>query len=291
MDKLIIYVATGYPGSAHPKKPAIPKTWDEFYQGAKDCEEAGASIIHFHGPHDKNGRIVPDEWGKVCEGIRKHTNLLVDFGQAGAPIEQRRELMQMGSANPDFMGISLTNHDYRRHSDKRGYFDVYYEHQRPELEEYARLCIEQNIKPNWEVWHLGALWNFNFLKDQGLIKPPYWFCLLFGTPGGVWSPSSAAEVNHRLDHMPAESHSMIAPRGPAGPINQTRMLTLGIIRGAHVRLGCQDLSDYEDGVPAKSNAQIVSRIARIAKELGREIATPDDVRKMLGMAGAKKKRK
>lgn len=81
---------------------------------------------------------------------------------------------------------------------------------------------------------------------------------------------------------------MIAPRGPAGPINQTRMLTLGIIRGSHVRLGCQDLSDYEDGVPAKSNAQIVARIARIAKELGREIATPADVRKMLGMAGAGK---
>lgn len=283
MEKLIIYVATGYPGSATPKKPAIPKTWDAFYAGAKDCQDAGASIIHFHGPHDDKGRIVPDAWGRVCENIRKHTDLLVDFGQAGAPIEQRRELMKMGSANPDFMGISLTNHDYRRHADGGGQFDVYYEHQRPELIEYAQLCREQRIKPNWELWHLGGLWNFNFLLEQGLLEGPHWFCCLFGTPGGVWSPSSMAEVNHRLDHMPQGSQTLIAPRGPSGPINQTRLLTLGIMRGAHVRLGCQDLADYAEGVPATSNAQIVARIARIATELGREIATPDDVRRMLAM--------
>ena len=72
-------------------------------------------------------------------------------------------------------------------------------------------------------------------------------------------------------------------RGTAGPLGQTRMLAFVIIKGGHVRLGTQDVPYYADGVPAKSNAQLVERIVRIATELGREIATPDDARKILGL--------
>jgi 3-keto-5-aminohexanoate cleavage enzyme len=71
---------------------------------------------------------------------------------------------------------------------------------------------------------------------------------------------------------------MVVPRGPDGPMNQVRMMTYGILRGAHIRIGSQDIPDYLDGVPAKTNAELIARIVRIAKELGREIATPEDVR-------------
>ena len=76
---------------------------------------------------------------------------------------------------------------------------------------------------------------------------------------------------------------MLAPRGTAGPMGQTRMLTYGIIQGGHVRLGTQDMAWYSDGVPAQSNAQIVARIARISRELGREVASTDDARRILGV--------
>jgi len=61
------------------------------------------------------------------------------------------------------------------------------------------------------------------------------------------------------------------------------MLTFVIIKGGHVRLGTQDIPYYADGVPAQSNAQLVDRMVRIATDLGREIATPDDARRMLGL--------
>ena len=71
---------------------------------------------------------------------------------------------------------------------------------------------------------------------------------------------------------------MVVPRGPDGPMNQVRMMTYAILRGAHLRIGSQDVPEYLDGVPAKSNAELIARVVRIAKELGREVATPDDVR-------------
>src|SRR5262249_60804059 len=91
------------------------------------------------------------------------------------------------------------------------------------------------------------------------------------------------ETNRRTAHLPAGAHYLIAPRGTAGPMGQTRMLTLAVLQGGHVRLGTQDIAYYSDGVPAQSNAQIVARMARIAAELGREVASPDDARRILGL--------
>ena len=289
MEKLIIFAALGYPGSANPSLPAIPATWEELVESAVAAHAAGASIVHFHGPHDEQGKIIPDGWGRVTEAIRKRCDVLVDFGQAGAPWEQRKPLLELGTAKPDFFAVSLTNHDYRRrHADGSDY-DVYYSHTREELETYARVCAEFGVKPHWEVWHPGGLWNFDFLAKKGLIAKPYWLELLFGTPGGTWSPPTLEEINLRIDSLPAESVYSVTARGTAGPLGQIRMLTFVIIKGGHVRLGTQDIPYYAEGVPAESNAQLVERIVRIATELGRGIATPDDARKILGLPEKQRK--
>jgi len=289
MEKLIIFAALGYPGTANPALPAMPATWEGLVESAVAARDAGASIVHFHGPHDKDGKIIPDAWGRMTEEIRRRCDVLIDFGQAGAPWEQRKPLLQLGTGKPDFFAVSLTNHDYRRHHPQRGDYDVYYSHTRQELEEYARCCAGNGVKPHWEIWHLGGLWNFDYLTKQTLVAKPYWLELLFGTPGGTWSPPTLEEINHRINSLPADSVYSVTARGTARPMEQTRMLTFVIIKGGHVRLGTQDIAYYADGVPAKTNAQLVERIVRIATELGREIATPDDTRSMLGLPQPQRK--
>lgn len=283
MEKLIIFAALGYPGSANPELPAIPTSWEALVDSAVAARAAGASIVHFHGPHDAAGKIIPDGWGRVTEEIRKRCDVLIDFGQAGAPWEERKPLLELGTGKPDFFAVSLTNHDYRRHDRQRGAYDVYYSHTRDELETYGRVCAEFGVRPHWEIWHAGALWNLEYLAQKDLIAKPYWLELLFGTPGGTWSPPTIEEINLRIESLPAESVYSVTARGTAGPLGQTRMLTFVIIKGGHVRLGTQDIPYYTEGVPAKSNAQLVERIVRISTELGREIATPDETRHMLGM--------
>src|ERR1043165_4745036 len=117
MEKLIIYAALGYPRESD--IPAIRKSWDDLGDSAVAAREAGASIVHFHGPHDDRGRIVPDAWGRLAESIRKRCDVLIDFGQAGAPFDQRKPLLQLGAGKPDFLAVSLTGHDYRRHNAER----------------------------------------------------------------------------------------------------------------------------------------------------------------------------
>ena len=189
------------------------------------AHEAGASIVHFHGPHDEKGRIIPERWGDLVRAIHKRCDVLIDFGQAGAPLDQRKPLLELGPDKPDFMAVSLTNHDYRRRSPERGEFDVYYQHPRDELEEYARLLAAAGVKPAWEIWHLGGVWNLNYLIDKGLVAKPYWLNLFFGTPGSVWAPPTVEEITHRIANLPPDAPFLLAPRGTAGPMGQTRMLT------------------------------------------------------------------
>ena len=284
MEKLIIYAALGYPReTANPVLPAVPRSWEALVDAAVAAREAGASIVHFHGPHDESGRIIPERWGRLAEEIRRRSDVLIDFGQAGAPFEQRLPLLDLGAGKPDFMAVSLGAHDYRRHSPERGDFDVHYDHPRSELELYARHLREAGVKPAWEVWHLGGLWNLDYLAQRGLLDEPVWLNLFFGTPGGSWSPPTVEEITHRIAHLPAGAPYLVAARGTAGPLGQTRMLAFAILKGGHVRLGTQDIPYYSDGVPAASNAELVGRMARIAAELGREVATPDETRRILGL--------
>jgi 3-keto-5-aminohexanoate cleavage enzyme len=50
-------------------------------------------------------------------------------------------------------------------------------------------------------------------------------------------------------------------------------------------VGLEDNLYLDKGVIAKSNADLVKKVVRIARELGREIATPDEARKILGLKG------
>src|SRR5262249_16245928 len=92
------------------------------------------------------------------------------FAPRGAP-DSAPTLPRPGTGNPDFMGICLSEHDY---ASLRGVRDVKFVHTRVELEEYARCCLETGVKPCLEVWHLGGIWNFNYLAAQGLVVKPYW---------------------------------------------------------------------------------------------------------------------
>ena len=279
-EKLIIFAALGYPEKANPALPAIPADWEAVVESAVAARKAGASIVHLHGPVDHEGKTIPDGWARLAEDIRKRCDVLIDFGRASSPLEERKTLLGLGTGKPDFMGICLSEHDY---ASLRGVRDVKFVHTRAELEEYARCCLETGVKPCWEVWQLGGIWNFNYLAAQGLVAKPYWLELFVGTEGGTWSPPTTEEIGHRINNLPADSVYMVAPRGTAGPIGQTRMAAFVIIKGGHLRLGGQDIPYYTDGVPAKSNAQLIERIVRIAKELGREIATPADTRRILGL--------
>jgi 3-keto-5-aminohexanoate cleavage enzyme len=113
--------------------------------------------------------------------------------------------------------------------------------------------------------------------ERGLLKPPLHFQFVLGVLGGM--PATAKSLLHLSEIIPQDSTWSVIGIGPG----QLPMAMIAMGMGGHVRVGLEDNTYYSKGVLAKNNAQLVERVVRIAKEFGREIATPQESKKILNL--------
>ena len=115
------------------------------------------------------------------------------------------------------------------------------------------------------------------LKKKGVLEDPIHFSFVMGIQGGI--PASPANLLAMLDAVPEGSSWQIVSVGK----HQLPLSTMAVAMGGNIRVGMEDNVYYGPGELAKSNAQLVERAARICRELGREVATPEEAREMLGI--------
>jgi 3-keto-5-aminohexanoate cleavage enzyme len=145
------------------------------------------------------------------------------------------------------------------------------------LEILAKETLAKGIKPELEVFEVGMAQTCIRYLEKGLLKPPLHFQFVLGILGGM--PATAKSLLHLSEIIPQDSTWSVIGVGP----DQLPMAMVAMTMGGHVRVGLEDNIYYSKGVLAKTNAQLVERIVRIAKEFGREIATPQESRKILNL--------
>ena len=149
-------------------------------------------------------------------------------------------------------------------------------------------CSENGTKPELEAYDVGHLYNIRYLVRQKLLERPIWMQFVTGVLGGI---GSALED---VMYMKQTADRLIGPENykwsviGAGYPAEFNLAALSIMMGGHARVGLEDNIFIEKGVLAKSNAELVEKVVRIAKELGREMATPDEARAILGLKGRDK---
>ncbi len=143
---------------------------------------------------------------------------------------------------------------------------------------YAQTMKEKGIKPEMELYHPGMYWVFNDLVSNGLLDPPYDFQFVMGFQTSSFpTPSNLISL---VNELPPQSIWFAIGVGPF----QLPMNTMAIMMGGHVRTGMEDNLYYARGRKVADNGELVARVARIAKELNREVATPAQAREMLGIS-------
>lgn len=296
MDKLVITVTVdstmSFPNNPHcPPIEAVDEVAEEYV----DAVDAGASITHIHGVHHledemqedgrKLSKIDFDGWQELHDRIKEGCDVdpIMQYGIASARLEEKIQLMDQ---DPDMMSYAFNAHDeyFHPHPDYEPN-ELYAIHPRDELREFLEACLEKDVKPEVEAFHPGALYNLVKLHEEGVIEEPFYSTLFFGWPGGAWTPPTPKAFVNFVDHLPANTNWNVSCMDP---VTHWDMLTLSIMLGGHVRVGWED-NPYlnpndlsEEGI-ATSNAQLVEKIASISRALGREVATPDEAREILGL--------
>nr|MDO8111624.1 3-keto-5-aminohexanoate cleavage protein [Candidatus Sigynarchaeota archaeon] len=269
MEKLVI-TATTANSWIHPDIKNWATTTDMLVDSAVKCCEAGASILHIHLPKGEESSVV--------KRVREHCDAIIQCGMSSFPIEQRDAHFVSGS---DMLSIILNHHD-----EHFAHGNVNQLHPLDELEQYCVKCKKFNIRPEWEVWHAGSYWNLNWLIKKDLLSwsKPHVLTMFFNWPGGTWSPPTVDEYFQRVKYMPPECAHTVSIMGNCK--EQTPIVAAAINNGGNVRVGTEDNPFIREGVPAKDNAEIIARLVRLSKELGRDVADPSEARKILNIKKA-----
>jgi 3-keto-5-aminohexanoate cleavage enzyme len=268
-SKLIITVATTGSVPTREMNPHLPVTPEQIAETAVLCREAGASVIHIHA-RDAEGKptLDPQVFAQIHRMISERTDLIVQIstgGRAGTDAVARAAAVRL--LHPEMASLTTGSMNFP---------DRVYANPFKVIEFLARTMAESDTKPEMEIFEPGMIANARRLVEKGLAIEPLHFDFVLGSRGSL--PASARNLVFLSETIPPGSTWTVAGIGRW----QLPMALLAIVMGGHVRVGLEDNLYYHKGVLA-TNQQLVTRVARIAAEVGRPVATPDEARQILGL--------
>jgi len=269
-DKLLIVVAPCIPPYMAVGLPGLDLSPEGIADEVVRAHHAGANAAHLH-VWDENGQptLHLDAFRRTLRLIRERCDIVIEGSTGGmnelSPAERSVSLqceIEMASLNP-----CSINYDQGVYVNSPS--DIAY---------WAQEMQRQAIKPDVAIFDGAMIANTMALVERGWIEPPVLFSFVLGQVGAL--PATARNLVYLSETIPADSPWCVAGHGG----HDLRMSVLSMAMGGHARAGYEDHAYYAPGERATSNAQLIERLVRLGRELGREPATPDEARAMLGLA-------
>ena len=272
-NKVILTVA---PTGAWPSKkdtPHIPLQPKEIADEVYACWQAGASIAHIHVRDDEDQSSMDfDKFTETVEHIRAtDCDIVINLttsGQLG--LEDEARMKHIIALKPELASYDCGSMNWA-HS-------TVFENSPRFLEKLGMAMQENNIKPEIEIFDAGMVYNALYYLKKGILKAPLHFQFVLGAPGGMTATVENLMFLKTLIPEDSTWGALGIGRGHL-PIMYTTLALNG-----HVRVGMEDNIYYSKGVLAKSNVDFVERTKRIAAEIDKEIATPNEARAILGIS-------
>lgn len=298
MGKVIVTAAiTG--GASPMDNPYLPKTPKEQVKAALECYGAGASVVHIHARNPET--FQPEQKVRYFEEaiipIREQCDMIINVTTGGCAkrvdgdwlykkqyeesVEGRISIIPALATNPkskpDLASFNAGSPVIDIYNRKKQTFLLNFVmvHSFADMVYMADTMKAHGVKPEIECYDVGMINNAKFLTELGHIEEPPYFQLVLGVLGQI--PATVDNLIHMARCIPEGSPWSVCAVG----LDEFPMTTMAIIMGGHVRVGFEDNIYLSKGVPAKSNAELVEKVVRIARELGREIATPAEAREIL----------
>jgi len=283
LENLIITAAvTGGEYVSRKDTPYVPKTVDEVVKEVVKSVEAGASIVHLHAKDPETGEAYSGDPNpvlrKYIEAIRDKIDVVINVttggGRVGNPIEVWDRLVKEKCLLGEEM-MSLNMGTINRWADHPT-GDVFL-NTVPMIERWCGYMREAGVKPEHEVYDTGMINTCMKIAEKKIVAEP--LHIQFVMVGKTGFLPTMKSLVYSLDQIPSTWTWSVCALGR----HEIPMCTAAMIQGGHVRVGFEDNVFIRKGELAKSNADLVKKMANIAKELERPIADPSETRKILGL--------
>ena len=301
LRKVILTAAITGQGATPVMSPYLPLSPKQIADDAVKAWEAGAAIVHVHARKHETGEPTPslDIFREIVTDIKKRCDVVINIttGGAGTPDERikvvpefKPEMATLNCGSLSGTAIQV----YERMKDKIEYEwekkflqreEFIFENTYKMMREYSQACRENNTRPEIEIWDIGQISAVRFMIDRGYIDTPVHLQFVMGALSGMPATlSTLVFVYQRARETLGEFSWSVAAVGR----DQIPVGAAALAMGGHVRVGLEDSLYAGYGRLARSSAEQVEKIVKIAAEMSIKPATPDDVREMLNLKGIDK---
>lgn len=270
MKKLIITAAITGAETTKEMNPNLPVTPEEQARDAAACVKAGASIIHLHvRDRNKNPSQSLKDFKASIEAIKAACDpqpiiQISTGGAVGEAMEKRtKPIIEL---KPEMCSLNINSMNF---------FDEVFLNDPKDVEKLATEIKKIGVVPEVEVYDAGDIELAQRLQKKDLLGPKVHYQFVLGVPGGL--SGEAYNIIHMQRMINPEDTWAVAGIGRY----ETPAAVMAVVMGGFVRVGMEDNIYYLKGELAKSNAQLVERISKISKEVGREVATPKEAKKIM----------
>jgi len=274
MEPLIITAAITGAETNRKDQPNLPITPQEQANEAKNCYAAGARVVHLHVREDDGTPTQRlDRFAESITAIRNAVpQMIIQISTGGAVGEAFEKRLAPLELKPDMGTLNAGTLNFGD--------DIFINHPK-DIVRLAEAFIKYDVVPEVEVYESGMIDIVAKLVNKGIIThTPLHVQFVLGVPGGMnGSPKNVLYMaEHLKDQIPSATWAIAGIGRWHIPASMVALVT-----GGHIRVGFEDNIYYHKGIIAKSNAQLVQRIAHIATEIGRPLATPEQAREILGL--------
>ena len=284
-NKVMIQVCLCGAGTKKAQAPTVPYTAEELAEQVIAVAKAGASVVHIHVREDKEVNGVM-EIGYKSMGLKPFTDaveacreackaagvdVIINLTTSGGEYEDYKRLQHLSALKPEMCSYDPGSLNWGN--------SYIFKNEPSLLEHLGTLCQELNCKPECEIFDGGFCTNIAYYLKKGILTNPVHCQLVLGVAGGM--PGTVESVSYLTRHLPEGCTWSITGIGHA----HMACMLAGLAADCDgLRVGLEDNIYMEKGVLA-TNVQLVERAIRLGKEAGREIATPEDTRQILGLKG------
>jgi 3-keto-5-aminohexanoate cleavage enzyme len=271
MEKLIITAAICGAEVLKEHNPAVPYTLEEMVREAKSAYDAGASIIHLH-VRTNEGTPTQDKlrFREIMDAIKAEIpDVIIQPSTGGAVGMSNDERLQPTELKPEMATLDCGTLNFGG--------DEVFMNTENTIKYFGERMISLGIKPELEVFDKSMIDMALRLQKKGFINKPMHFDFVMGVNGGI--SGELRDFVFLRGSIPDDATYTVAGVGRY----EFPLAMAAIIDGGHVRVGFEDNVYLSKGVLAKSNGELVAKVVRMAKEMGREIANPTEARRILGL--------
>ena len=251
--------------------PHVPITAQEIIKDTIQAYQLGVSVVHVHARDEKGKPTHKKEvFEKIFKGIKeKCPDIIICATTSGRVVPQVEHRTEVLDLNPEMASLTVGSLNFPKHPSVNSMETI---------KKIASKMLKKNILPELEIFEPGFINTSKYLASKELLKKPLHFNLLLGSLGSI--SAEIRDLCYLVDSLPPKSTWSATGIGRF----QTQINAAAILMGGHVRVGLEDSIYFRyQNKELATNTKLVKRIVNLANELGREIATPNEARKILGI--------